>query len=69
MKSRLLIIIGIVVFSLLIIPDSFELEKVYARGESPPISHNELYEFIDFSYTYEMGDPIQFVVEKIAYTN
>jgi len=69
MKTRLLIIIGIIVFSLLIIPDSFELEKVYARGESAPIVHEELYGFIDFSYTNKIGDPIQFVLEKIAYDN
>ncbi|MCE2506414.1 MAG: hypothetical protein J4F36_08110 [Nitrosopumilaceae archaeon] len=63
MKSRILIIIGIIGFTGLLVPDASGF------GISPLQSTDEHFEFIDFQANYQAGIPIQFILEKTRDSN
>ena len=63
MKTRLLMIIGIVGFASLVVPNVFGICSS-SPCENSPMKPESNYRFIDFSYVYYSGEPIQFTLEK-----
>ena len=63
MKTRLLMIIGIIGFTGLFVSDASGFDM------SPLQSADEHLEFIDFQSTYQAGIPIQFILEKTRNSN